>query len=38
MGVGVNGQGNAGNAGNARECHGNIWEVYSARVMQGTTR
>ena len=35
MGVGVNCQGNAGNAG---ECQGNIWEVYSARGMQGTTR
>ena len=35
MGVGVNCQGNAGNAG---ECQGNVWEVYSARGMQGTTR
>ena len=35
MGVGVNCQGNAGNAG---ECQGNVWEVYSARRMQGTTR
>ena len=35
MGVGVNCQGNAGNAG---ECQGNVWEVYSAREMQGTTR
>ena len=38
MGVGVNGQGNAGNAGNAGEGQGNVWEVYSARVMQGPTR
>ena len=35
MGVGVNCQGYAGNAG---ECQGNVWEVYSARGMQGTTR
>ena len=35
IGVGVNGQGNAGNAG---ESQGNVWEVYSARVMQGPTR
>ena len=38
MGVGVIWQGNAGNAGNAGECQGNVWEVYSARGMQGTTR
>ena len=35
MGVDVNCQ---GNAGNAEECEGNVWEVYSARGMQGTTR
>ena len=38
MGVDVNCQGNVGNAGNAGECQRNVWEVYSARGMQGTTR
>ena len=38
MGVGVICQGNAGNAENAGECQGNVWKVYSARGMQGTTR
>ena len=34
IGVGVNCQGNAENAG---ECQRNVWEVYNARGMQGTT-
>ena len=38
MGVDVNCQGNVGNAGNAGECQRNVWEVYSARGMHGTTR
>ena len=37
MGVDVNCQGNVGNAGNAK-CQRKVWEVYSARGMQETTR